>query len=87
MCGCFILFNADLGLDVCSQPAEGLQEGLVLWFEGGTSLHILESHVQFAELLQSLATPVQGFNICCININCYMRGRKNNNEPVAFDLS
>lgn len=78
MCGCFILFNADLGLDVCSQPAEGLQESFVLWFNGGTSLHIPESHVQFAQFLQSLATPVQGFNISSININCYIRRRKSN---------
>lgn len=48
LCVPFVLFNTDLGLDFCSQPAESLQEGLVLWFEGGTPLHILESHVQFS---------------------------------------
>lgn len=64
------VFHADLGLDFCAQSAEGLQEGLILWFKSGASLHVFESHVQFAQLLQSLATPVQCFNICSVNVNC-----------------
>lgn len=68
-----IVFDADLGLDFCAQSAEGLQEGLVLWFKGSASLYIFESHVQFAQPLQSLATPVQSFNICSVNVNCCNR--------------
>lgn len=61
---------ADLGLDVCAQSAEGLQESLVLWLKGGASLHVFESHVELAQLLQSLAPPVQRFNIRSVNVNC-----------------
>lgn len=60
----------DLGLDFCAQSAEGLQECLVLRLKGGASLHIFESHVEFAHLLQSLAPPVQSFNVRSVNVNC-----------------
>lgn len=65
--------HADLGLDFCSESTDGVQEGFVLWFKGGTSLHIFEGHVQFSKLLQSLAATIQGFNVCCININRYVK--------------
>lgn len=67
-CGC-AAFNADLVLDFSPQPPESLQESFVFGFDGGTSLYIFERHVEFSKLLQSLAAPVQGFNVSRININ------------------
>lgn len=72
LCVQLYLPNADLGLDFCSQSAECLQEGFVLWLERGTPLHIFESHIQFSQLFQSLEAPVQSFYVFCININRYV---------------
>lgn len=78
---------ADLGLDFSPQPPEGLQEGLVFGLDGGTPLDVFEGHVQLAQLLQSLAAPEQGFDVCCIHVNGCRRAEKYTSVWVEVKIS
>ncbi len=61
--------NHHLLLDLSSESSEGLEEGLVFRLYGGTSLDVLEGHVQFAKLLEGLTSSVQSLDVGGIHID------------------
>lgn len=60
---------AHLLLDACIEPPQRLLEALVLRLEGGTALHVLEGLVQLPQVLQGLASPIQGLDVRGVDVN------------------
>lgn len=60
---------AHLLLNASIEPPQCLLEVLVPWLKGGTALHVLEGLVQLPQVLQCLASPVQGFDVRGVDVN------------------
>lgn len=58
-------------LDAGIEPPQCLLEVLVPWLQGSTALNILECLVQFSQMLQCLASPIQGFDVSRVDVNGY----------------
>lgn len=56
-------------LDASIEPPQRLLEALVPWLKGGTALHIFEGLVQFPQVLQGLASPIQSLDVRGIDVN------------------